>query len=718
MSVPCVVLRIVGRPAWMYITLHGYSSSSEYSATMCACAKRSFTLLLSLRRLFLIRVSVLLTVLVLATAAHATAKFQPVSAEELKMTSEPLAPGAPAIILYREVDRNDYGRTAHGGAGIIGSQGALSDRYEDNYFRIKILTEAGRKYANIEIPFPKEYGTIDGIIARTIRPDGSVVNFGGQVFDKTIVKTKGFQYLAKTFTLSDVQVGSIIEYYYTISFREGYIFGSQWILSNELYTRKARFTLRPFQNDYVPVNFRWNEHLPPGSSSPTQGPDGIVVLEASNIAPFQAEDFMPPEDELKARVDFIYSIDTFEMDVSKFWKKVGKKRNDQLEGFIGKHGAMEQAVSQIVSGADSPDVKLHKIYARVQQLHNTSFEVHKTEQEQKRDNRKAEESVEDVWKRSSGNEMQLNWLCLALARAAGFEAYGVWVSDRRNFLFNPQSMQSGKLDESLVLVKLDGKDLFLAPGAAFTPFGLLPWDETHVQGLKLDKDGGLWIQTSLPESSASRIQRNADLKLSETGNLEGKLLVTFTGLEAQRRRVDERNEDETSHKKFLENQVKEWIPVGSEVELTKQPDWTNSEVPLAAEFSLSVPGWATAAGRRAIFPVEIFGGSELHVFDYSTRSYPIYFDFLSQRVDDVTIALPTGWQITGLPKPESHDLHAVDYALSSENTNGAVHMTRKLDINSLSIDQKYYPPLRAFFQKVRASDEQQVVVEARAAATN
>jgi hypothetical protein len=32
--------------------------------------------------------------------ARASEGFQPISPEELKMTSEPLAPGAPAIILY------------------------------------------------------------------------------------------------------------------------------------------------------------------------------------------------------------------------------------------------------------------------------------------------------------------------------------------------------------------------------------------------------------------------------------------------------------------------------------------------------------------------------------------------------------------------------------------------------------------------------------------
>lgn len=633
------------------------------------------------------------------------------------MTSEPLAPGAPAVILYREVNRDDYGRTAHGGLQLMGNESA-ADRYEENYYRIKILTEEGRKYANVEIPLPKEVGFVTGINARTIRPDGSIVNFDGKVFEKTVYKTKGFQYLAKTVNLPDVQVGSIIEYFYTISFREHYIFFSQWILSNELFTKKAKFTLKPFQNEYSPVSFRWNEHLPPGTASPKQGNDDFVVLEVSNIAPFRSEDFMPPENELKARVDFIYSSEPFEMDFNKFWKKVGKKRNDQMESFVGRRGAIDQALSQIVAPSDPPDVKLHKIYARVQQLHNTSFEVRKTEQEQKRENKKAEENVEDVWKQGSGDQRQLNWLCLALARAAGIEAYGVWVSDRSNDFFNPQTMQSGKLDRSAVLVKVGGKDIYVAPGFAFAPFGLLPWEETGVQGLRLDKDGGTWIQTNLPESSASRIERKADLSLSDSGSLEGKLDVTYTGLEALRRRVDQRNQDDAAHKKYLEDQVKEYIPVGSEIDLTQQPDWSNPEVPLTATFNIKIQGWASMAGRRVLVPVGLFGGTERHVFEYSNRTYPVYYEYLSQKVDDVTIKIPAGWQISVLPAPINRDLHVVGYAVSAENTKGALHLTRKVEINTLTIDQKYYAPLRSFYQIVKAGDDQQIILVPGTAAAN
>src|SRR5258708_19936334 len=76
--------------------------------------------------------------------------------DEIKMKSEPLAPGAPAIILYRQVDRDDNGRTSH----------------EDNYIRIKILTEEGRKHADVEIPFLQGSHNVFALTAPPTSPDG------------------------------------------------------------------------------------------------------------------------------------------------------------------------------------------------------------------------------------------------------------------------------------------------------------------------------------------------------------------------------------------------------------------------------------------------------------------------------------------------------------------------------------------------------------------
>ena len=474
---------------------------------------------MSTRRRYLSYVSACIVILAVQASFPTTAwavGFQQVSPDELKMAAEPKAPGAPAIILYREVDRDDRGQTAH----------------EDVYFRIKILTEEGRKNADIEIQYFKEQENIVNVHARTIRPDGSVANYSGKVFDKTIVKARGVKYLAKTFTLPDVQVGSILEYYYTADFSENYVFDSHWILNNELFTRSAKFTLRPYDGDNPPMNVRWTWHALPNGTAQPKDENRVISLSVSDVPAFQTEDFMPPENEMKSRVDFIYSDETFENDQAKYWKKFGKKLNDRMESFIGKRKAMEQAVGEIVGPGDSPEVKLQKIYARVQQVRNVSFEAEKTEQEKKREREKEPTSVEEVWKKQYGYGSQITWLFLALARAAGFDASGMWVADRRNYFFSPGTMDGRRLDENVVVVKLDGKNIFFDPGTAFIPYGMLPWTETGVNGLKLDKDGGTWLQTELPESARSTVHRTADLKLSDTGELEGKVTVTFSGLEA------------------------------------------------------------------------------------------------------------------------------------------------------------------------------------------
>jgi len=106
-------------------------------------------------------------------------EWKPISPEELKMTSVAEAPGAPAIYLYRQVDRND--------AGVQRARGAS----EYNYVRIKVLAEQGREEANVVISYEKGLTSISGIHARTVQPDGKISEFDGKIFDQIVEKKKG-----------------------------------------------------------------------------------------------------------------------------------------------------------------------------------------------------------------------------------------------------------------------------------------------------------------------------------------------------------------------------------------------------------------------------------------------------------------------------------------------------------------------------------------------
>ena len=647
----------------------------------------------SSRFLLLVAIASTIGVIRLCAPVSAGDEWLPISPEELKMTSEPKAPGAPAITLYRQVDRDDSD---------------ASRPHEYNYVRTKIFTEEGRKYADVEIPVIKGAWDIHNIKARTIRPDGSAVNFDGKVYEKEIVKARGVKFLAKTLTLSDVQPGSIIEYHYMKDFAEWRVFDSRWVLSDDLFTKQGKFTLKPYAE--WALQWSWPNGLPEGAKPPVQEHSSIH-MEVQDVPAFQVEDDMPPEAAMKFKVDFTYSEDGFEKEPDKFWKKQGKKMDDAAEGFVNKRKAMEQAVAQIIAPGDSPEVKLQKIYAKAQSFRNTSYEIAKTEQEQKRAKEKEINNVEDIWKRGYANGYQITWLFLGLARGAGFDASPVRISTRDDHFFKNSVMNVQDLNTNVVLVKVNGKDMYFDPGSAFTPFGMLPWSETGTPGLKLDKDGGTWVTTPNPESSASQIIRKADLALTSEGSLEGKLKVTFTGLEAMWRRVEERNEDEANRKKLLEDYVKEIIPVGIEVELTNKPDWSSSSPTLEAEYSVKVPGWVSGAGKRALMPVGLFSGPEKHMYEHAIRVHPLYFHYMFEKVDDIRIELPLGWQVGTLPQPVTNDAKLLVYTMKAENDKGNLHLERRLKCDLTILEQKYYNALRNFYQSVRSADEQQIVLQ-------
>jgi hypothetical protein len=307
--------------------------------------------------------------------------------------------------------------------------------------------------------------------------------------------------------------------------------------------------------------------------------------------------------------------------------------------------------------------------------------------------------------------VQINWVFLALARAAGFQAYAVMVAARNDDFFNPKYMRASDLNANAALVILNGKEVYLDPGTVFTSFGFLPWGETGVKGLKLDKDGGAWVTIPAPNSSATQIVRKADLKIDSDGSIQGKLSITYSGFEAAWRRFVERYEDEVHRKKFLEDDVRKSIPTGVEIELVNKPDWASSAPTFAADFTLKVPGWISGAGRRELLPVGLFSAAEKHTCENAVRVHPLYFAYKLQKIDDIRIELPADWQVNSLPQPLSKDAGLVSYSFQVESDNGTLYLQRVLRLDLISAGQEQYQVISNFYQAVRSGDEQQIVLQ-------
>ena len=157
--------------------------------------------------------------------------FHAATPEELAMTSAPGDSGASAVVLdWVRFDDDVYS---------VGSE----------YLRIKVLTEDGKKYADVELPYFALYpynAYVSDISARTIHPDGKIIPFDGKVYDKILYKAGRSAIRAKTFTLTDVTPGSIIEYRYQRHWSESLLPNTDWTLQKDVPVMHLKFTLKPY----------------------------------------------------------------------------------------------------------------------------------------------------------------------------------------------------------------------------------------------------------------------------------------------------------------------------------------------------------------------------------------------------------------------------------------------------------------------------------------
>lgn len=623
-------------------------------------------------------------------------EWLPITPHDLQINDVPGDPGASAVQLYYADFRDDVRES------------------EFIYKRIKVLTAKGKDYANVEIEVPQHY-SIGDLQARTIHPDGTILEFRGKPFDKLVVRYRGEQILAKAFTMPDVTVGSIVEYKYRLTWNQ-YFYDPLWTVQHELYTLKESFRLRrytgPLPTRHMSDQTRLSyvtSNMPAGATPRDTGPG--VELQVENVPAFKPERYMPPEANFKAQVQFFYGgreIESPEL----FWRDLGLDWYGKTEHFIGNHQELKTAAAQIIGAEKDPEKKLRKLYARAQQTRNLSYESERSRAQNAQEQLKPNENVLDVFTRDYGSRNEIAELFVALARSAGFQADLLRVSSRRDRVFDPKLLSENQLAAEIVRVKSGGTDLFLDPGTRFCPFGLIAWTYTSVPALQLDKNGGTFVVVPTTTADKNVVRRSADAVLSADGELQGEITLEFKGNEALQRRLDALETDETGQRQSMEEDLASWLPPGSLVELKDVQGWDSSEEPLIAHLVFQCAGFASLAGKRLLLPANLFRSRQMEAFTTSERRYPVYFPYTYEEIDKTSIHLPADYSLAAtLPGGQDVKLPSSRFITTRSPANGQLLLTRALVVNSIYFQPNQYSAIKGFFNKLKTADEEQIVLE-------
>jgi Domain of Unknown Function with PDB structure (DUF3857) len=622
----------------------------------------------------------------------ATVEWKPITADELKLITVDGSSNAPAVCLFSEVLTDDRAGREH------------------HYVRIKVLTEEGRSQGDLVVPYVKGVWDLTNLHVRTVQPNGALSEDPGTPVDSVILRYRRFQRSARTLAIPNVQPGTILEYQYDITWDKRVLYSDPWVVNGDLFTVRASFARRPSPW----LNLRWvGSRLPKGVHVDI-AQDGLIRLELLNVPASLAEDFMPPEAETRPRVDFYYyGGHTFGSDTQSAWVDVAKSARQGIEKYLSQDNGMERLISETVKPDDSPEMRLRKLYERVQAMRSLSFEDEKTRAEAKRENLKRAENVSGVLKNGYGWQGELDLLFLALLKRVGIEAWLLDVARRDGeIFFVPDCMSLSNLPGRAVLVNLNGKDYFLDPATPLLPFGWLPWGETSVKALRLDAVAGGLVTTPATRAADSAVERRAQLILDESGGLEGNVTITYSGLEAFDRRFDARTLDVVARRQSLEKELQKWIPRGSEVTLQNQPEWSRSDPTLTAEFRVRIKDWAAPVGQRLLCPEGVFSGADQSLFRSDTRVHDLYFPFPAETRDSISLSIPVGYRIDALPAAKSRNLVFLSYATEAKSIDATVKISRTVTLERITLPVTVYDGVRAFYQDLRLADESPIVLSA------
>jgi transglutaminase-like putative cysteine protease len=632
-----------------------------------------------------------------ASSSLLHAQFQAPTKEELEMTSDPKAPGADAVYLYREERTDD----------------AL--HYHSEYVRIKILTEKGKELATVRTPYEHRNFKVTDIQGRTIHSDGTAIPLKAKPSDLMDVKTKDFQLNTMVFTLPNVELGSILEYRFQIRYDDDMVSSPTWDVQQPYYVHKAHYFFQPSPRlEYITnghgdaANRLMYGVIGPKEVKIVTDATGRYTYDISDVPPFPSDDWMPPLNSIHWRVEFYYTGYT---SGGEFWQKEGKRWAKETDHFAAPSKALKEAVSKIVAPADTDAQKARKIYEEVMKLDNTDFTREKSSAERKAEKLKQIKDAEDVWNQKSGSSDNIALLFVALARAAGLHAYPMQVVNRNRALFDPNFLSLSQLDDYIAAVTLDGKDVLLDPGEKMCPFGALHWKHSYASGLRLTDNGPVGATTPNVPYTASTISRVANLSIDPSGNVKGTARFIFTGQEALHwRQLALKNDEAEVKKQFIES-IHADLPDGVQAEFDHFLGLDEYNSNLMAFVTVS-GGLGTATGKHFFLPEQFFEAHARHPFvAQDKRTTPIDVHYPRMESDNVTYHLPSEIAVEIPPAPGaiSWPDHAV-LKVSADAKGNDVTVARTAAFNFTLLPAKDYGDLHDFFQKVATADQQQLVL--------
>ena len=635
----------------------------------------------------------------------------------------------------------DYGTTS------FQLKGSSFQFLTERITRIKILKKSGYGVATVEVPLYHRgadeekisalrgttYNLVNGQVVKT-KLDGS----------NTFVEERTTNVRIRKFTLPAVREGAVIEYAYSIT--SDFLFNFQdWTFQGDIPVRWSEYrAVIPEYFDYKMLMQRYHDlavntheenagqfmlHTDGGfngdgaSMSTSNGGSGhtaatneVITSRVTSyrwvmkdLPAFREEPHMTTADDYRDRIDFELAGERMPgqayHNVAGTWEKM----NDELlssDNFGHQLDGGNFLKDQTVPLATKyPEVVARVAAVRQVVMAAVRYDGH--------DRYSTDGSLRKAFDVHHGTSADVNLLLIAALRDAGIPAQPLLLSTRSHGRVNQMLPLLERFNYVVALVQLaDGKDLLVDATEPLLPCGVLPARCLNQTGRLIMKKAqdGRWVDLS-PAQRYVHYQQVA-LTLDAQGGLSGKVHDEHAGYAAAEERKELTRLGEKKYLTELTRPHSGWtVPKFAVVERE------NVAVPLSLDYEFTQPANDNStAGTLYLSPLREFN-TDQNPFRHDDRLFPVDFGAAQEETTMVTLTLPTGYELTEMPKPAVVELPDGGgrflYNVAS-TTPGVVLLSSRLTLRKPVYSAEEYANLREFYRLMLEKQGEKLIIKKKA----
>lgn len=616
--------------------------------------------------------------------------FPPITPEESSLTEVPFDRSAVAAVLLNAQQVEQVVATKD-----------MSERIQF-YRRVKILSSAGvERYGRWSMSIFGRW-RLEKAMARTVLPDGTVVDASEGIQRK---QSKGASQDTEFNRLDvvwpQVREGAILDLYVS-AYTEG-IPSQVWRLQERLPVIDSRFVVE------ASPAFGFNMFGLNMSSAETQpqtfkyARGQAFVWQWTDLPGIVDEPLSPSIDEVSKTL-IVYPTAYHDRYIVYDWATDWRTWNVESKEFWdqwarGRSSSVVELAKSAAASATSPEAKAEAIRSALRSRMRFVIDRYG----------RSAGSPDEVLSRGFGSASEVAVIAALMLESVEVPS-DVCVYRRRSSGMLPVQVPLPDLLDAALLRFRGEKGLVYFDPAGAAPAGTTPYEARGAAVFPLD--GKAAGPTRLPDvaSSDNKVERTTTGRIDRDGSLHAEGTFTFSGLAAERRRIELESQSESERKESFVAGLRRHVP-GAELESLEVEGLEGGD-PIVLKAKWRAEGYASAASAKLIANLSLFERLDPAAWAVESRTTDIDFGAPFDHEDSITVAFPAEAGTITVPAPFQASGPPVGrYAAKFEVEGKSVTLTRSFRVDRARVPAAAWITLKSWFRSMAKADDQPVVVE-------